>query len=59
MTQLNVDSRLYVAGHTGRIGDPRQLNTEGSRHILVTTRRQLDLRDHAAVVSLRQVCVSA
>ena len=51
MTSLNVNSRVYIAGHTGLVGSAivRRLTTEGFRHQLCATQDQLDLRDQAAV----------
>jgi GDP-L-fucose synthase len=46
-----LDSRIYVAGHTGLVGSAllRALRPRGYRNILTATRQQLDLRDQAAV----------
>src|SRR5262245_61992540 len=51
MSGLNLDSRIFVAGHRGLVGSAvvRRLEAEGFRQILVATRGQLDLRDQAAV----------
>jgi GDP-L-fucose synthase len=51
MTALDLDSRIYVAGHTGLVGSAllRRLQREGFRNVLHATRHQLDLRDQAAV----------
>jgi GDP-L-fucose synthase len=51
MTALSLDSRIYVAGHTGLVGSSilRRLDREGFKNILSATRAQLDLRDQAAV----------
>ena len=51
MTTLNLDSRIYVAGHAGLVGSAitRRLKAEGFTRILCATQEQLDLRDQAAV----------
>ena len=51
MTDLSVDSRVYVAGHQGLVGSAvvRRLKADGFRNILTAARSQLDLRDQAAV----------
>jgi len=51
MTTLNLDSRIYVAGHTGLVGSAvmRWLKAEGFQHILSATVDEVDLRDQAAV----------
>jgi hypothetical protein len=47
----NADARIYVAGHTGLVGSSlmRRLSRDGYRNILTAARRDLDLRDQAAV----------
>jgi GDP-L-fucose synthase len=51
MTELTLNSRIYVAGHQGLVGSAimRRLETDGFRHLLTAARSQLDLRDQAAV----------
>jgi GDP-L-fucose synthase len=51
MIQLERDARIYVAGHTGLVGSAicRRLRGAGFTEILTATRRELDLRDQAAV----------
>ncbi len=51
MEQLKINSRIYVAGHTGLVGSAilRRLEGEGFSTVLTATREQLDLRDQAAV----------
>jgi len=51
MSQLERDARIYVAGHTGLVGSAigRRLRVAGFTEILTATRRELDLRDQAAV----------
>jgi GDP-L-fucose synthase len=46
-----LDARIYVAGHTGLVGSAitRALRARGSHRLLLPERRQLDLRDAAAV----------
>ena len=45
------DATIYVAGHRGLVGSAivRRLRAEGYSNLLTATRRQLDLRDQAAV----------
>src|SRR5215468_5010183 len=51
MTELALDSRIYVAGHQGLVGSAvvRRLKAEGFHNIQMAARSQLDLRDQAAV----------
>jgi GDP-L-fucose synthase len=51
MTNLQLDARIYVAGHTGLVGSAvmSRLQREGFGNLLVATIDQLDLRDQAAV----------
>jgi GDP-L-fucose synthase len=51
MTQVALDSRVFVAGHRGLVGSAivRRLRAQGFTTILTATRQQLDLRDQAAV----------
>ena len=51
MEQLKMNSRIYVAGHTGLVASAilRRLEGEGFSTVLTVTREQLDLRDQAAV----------
>jgi GDP-L-fucose synthase len=51
MEQMTIQSRIYVAGHTGLVGSAilRRLEREGFSTVLTATREQLDLRDQAAV----------
>jgi GDP-L-fucose synthase len=44
-------ARIYVAGHLGLVGGAilRRLQGAGFRHLIYRTRRELDLRDQAAV----------
>ncbi len=48
---MNVNSRVFVAGHRGLVGSAivRRLRAAGFRQVLTATRDQLDLRDQAAV----------
>ena len=45
------DARIYVAGHAGLVGSAivRQLRSAGYDDLLLVSRRELDLRDQAAV----------
>src|SRR6059036_246712 len=49
--ELDLRSRIYVAGHLGLVGSAilRRLEREGFTSVLTATRSQLDLRDQAAV----------
>jgi GDP-L-fucose synthase len=48
---MQLDSRIYVAGHAGLVGSAvvRRLEADGFTNILTATRQQLDLRDQAEV----------
>ena len=48
---MNLDSRIYVAGHLGLVGSAivRCLSAGGYSNLLVRTREELDLRDTRAV----------
>jgi GDP-L-fucose synthase len=48
---MELDSRIYVAGHAGLVGSAvvRRLEAEGFTNILTAKREQLDLRDQAEV----------
>ena len=48
---MTPDSRIFVAGHRGLVGSAivRNLQGKGYRNLLTADRRQLDLRDAAAV----------
>ncbi|MEW6638471.1 MAG: NAD-dependent epimerase/dehydratase family protein, partial [Actinomycetota bacterium] len=48
---MNVESKVYVAGHRGLVGSAilRRLEGEGYGNLLTRSRAQLDLTDAAAV----------
>jgi GDP-L-fucose synthase len=48
---MDKHSRIYVAGHRGLVGSAllRRLQAEGCTDLVTATRRELDLRDQAAV----------
>jgi GDP-L-fucose synthase len=48
---MQLDSRIFVAGHAGLVGSAvvRRLEAEGYTNILTAKRQQLDLRDQAEV----------
>ena len=48
---MQLDSRIYVAGHAGLVGSAvvRRLEADGYTNILTAKRQQLDLRDQAEV----------
>ncbi len=48
---MSPDARVYVAGHTGLVGSAilRRLDVEGFSNVLTVPRKELDLRDQAAV----------
>ncbi len=49
--QLNLDSRIYVAGHRGLVGSAvvRALQRQGYQNLLLRTHQELELTDQAAV----------
>jgi GDP-L-fucose synthase len=51
MTPMQPDSRVFVAGHEGLVGSAlvRQLAAQGFRNLFLRHKRDLDLRDRAAV----------
>src|SRR4029453_13648308 len=51
MSELTLDSRVYVAEHDGLVVSAvvKRLKAEGFRNLQTATRSQLDLRDQAAV----------
>ena len=51
---MNVDAKVYVAGHRGLVGSAivRRLQALGYRDILTRTKHELDLRDQAQVRGL-------
>jgi GDP-L-fucose synthase len=51
MKHMDLNSRIFIAGHTGLVGSAmvRRLEREGFSSVLTATRAQLDLRDQAAV----------
>ncbi len=48
---MNADDTIFVAGHQGMVGSAivRRLQAEGFRRLVLRERRELDLRDQAAV----------
>ena len=48
---MNLDARIFVAGHRGLVGSAvlRRLQALGYRDLIVRTRAELDLRDRVAV----------
>ena len=51
MSEIARDARIYVAGHRGLVGSAilRRLQADGFTNVVVATRREVDLRDQAAV----------
>jgi len=49
--QMSLDSRIYVAGHTGLVGSAivRRLQQDGYHSLLLAGHAELELRDQAAV----------
>ncbi len=45
---MNIDSRIYVAGHNGLVGSAivRSLQRYGYRSLILRPRRELDLLEH-------------
>ena len=50
---MNVESKIYVAGHRGMVGSAivRKLNAKGFNNIVVRSSKELDLRNQQAVNS--------
>lgn len=48
---MNLDSRIYVAGHRGLVGSAilRRLQADGATDLILRTHHELDLTDQAAV----------
>lgn len=48
---MNVESKIYVAGHQGMVGSAivRRLERDGCTNLVARTRQELDLRDQAGV----------
>ena len=48
---MNIDSKIYVAGHTGMVGSSivRKLVKDGYKNIILSTRKELDLLNNKAV----------
>jgi len=48
-SHFNIDSRIYVAGHTGLVGSAvvRKLKEQGYRHIITRTSQECDLTNQA------------
>lgn len=49
---MNLDSKIYIAGHTGLVGSAivRALKAQGYRNLIFRSSRELDLRDKEQVV---------
>lgn len=50
---MNINSRIYVAGHTGLIGSAfvRRLKRDGYTHVILRTHAELDLTNQADVIA--------
>ena len=48
---MNLNSRIYIAGHTGLVGSAikRALYSEGYNNLIFRTKDELDLTDQKAV----------
>src|SRR3981081_2871143 len=53
---MEPNSRIYIAGHRGMVGSAllRKLKKENFSNFILTTSKELDLRDQAAVQSFFQ-----
>jgi GDP-L-fucose synthase len=51
LSRVNIDDRIFVAGHGGLVGSAltRRLHAAGHQQLIERTREQLDLRDQHAV----------
>lgn len=49
---MNLDSQIYIAGHTGLVGSAivRALKAKGYRNLILRSSQELDLRDEGQVV---------
>ena len=48
---ININSKIYVAGHRGLVGSAiiRKLNQSGYKKVIVVNKKQLDLTDQSKV----------
>lgn len=55
-TEMDLDARIYVAGHRGLVGSAirRRLQGAGYRNLLLRTHAEMDLRDAGAVADFFQ-----
>ena len=56
MTKINLDSKIYIAGHRGMVGSAilRNLQQKGFSNLVTKTSSELDLRDTSAVAAFFQ-----
>jgi len=50
---MNLDSKIFVAGHTGLVGSAivRSLREQGYKNLVLVTSKELDLRNESAVLN--------
>ena len=50
---MEKDSKIYIAGHNGMVGNAikRKLEREGYRNLILRSSKELDLREQSAVAS--------
>ena len=48
---ISLKSKIYIAGHRGLVGSAilRKLNSEGYKHLITSTKKELDLTNQSKV----------
>ena len=57
MNNFSIDSRIYIAGHTGMVGSScmRLLSNKGFKNLIVIQSKELDLRNQDQVKKFLKV----